>query len=227
MHGLHLLQEACLPVTVRVTVNHHNVHDLENIAALLLDDLGLPGFSTNEAERMGTARCNGQDVILTEEERRQACATLTALCSRYENRISATAGPLALASHFTDIEERLARGETEMAGRGTLSSCGGVFSKMAVLHDGTMVPCNLLPTLSMGVIGATPLQKAWLEHPAINGVRLRRQIPLRSLDSCRDCDYTGFCAGGCPASVLAKFSRLNVVDPAVCYRRYRQQWGVQ
>lgn len=223
LRGLRLLHEAGFPVTVRVTVNRHNVHDLENIAALLLDDLGLPGFSTNEAEQMGTARCNGQDVLLTEEERRQACRTLSALSSRYENRISATAGPLALASHFADIEKRLARGETEMAGRGTLSSCGGVFSKMAVLHDGTMVPCNLLPTLTMGVIGTTPMQQAWLHHPAINTVRLRRQIPLQTLPSCTDCAYTGFCAGGCPASALTKFAKLNTADPAVCYRRYRQQ----
>lgn len=223
LHGLRLLHEADFPVTVRVTVNHHNVHDLENIASLLLDDLGLPGFSTNEAEQMGTARCNGQDVLLTEKERQQASTTLTALCNRYENRISASAGPLALANHFADIERRMACGETEMAGRGTLSSCGGVFSKMAVLHDGTMVPCNLLPSLTMGRIGITPLRQAWLHHPAINTVRQRRQIPLQSLDDCRDCDYTGFCAGGCPASALAKFSQLNAVDPAVCFRRYLQQ----
>lgn len=222
MRGLRLLREAGLPVTVRVTVNHHNVHDLENIAALLLDDLGLPGFSTNEVEQMGTARCNGQDVLLTEEERRQACTTLTALCSRYENRISASAGPLALANHFADIENRLARGETEMAGRGTLSSCGGVFSKMAVLHDGTLVPCNLLPSMVMGNIGIDPLQKAWLHHSAINAVRNLTRIPLSSLASCGECDYSGFCAGGCPAAVMAKFGKLDAVDPGVCYRLYRQ-----
>ena len=227
IRGLRLLKEAGFPVTVRVTVNHHNVNDLDNIAALLLDDLGLPGFSTNEAEQMGTARCYGQDVLLTEEERQQAFTTLTTLSNRYNNRISATAGPLAMANHFADIEKRLARGETQMMGCGTLSSCGGVLTKMAILHDGTMVPCNLLPTLTMGVIGVTPLQEAWLYHPSINGVRQRRQIPLNSLPGCRDCDYTGFCAGGCPASVMAKFGKLNVTDPTICYRHYRQQGETQ
>lgn len=225
LRGLRLLQEAGLPVTVRVTVNHHNLHDLENIAALLLDELGLPSFSTNEAEQMGSARCPGQDVVLNEDERRCACATLAALNNRYDGRISAAAGPLALANHFADIEGRMARGETAMPGCGTLSSCGGVFSKMAVLHDGTMVPCNLMPTLRMGVIGIDSLHDAWLRHPVINEVRRRRQIPLRSLDTCRDCEYTGFCAGGCPASVMAKFSRLNVADPDGCFRRFRQTEG--
>lgn len=223
LRGLRLLQEAGFPVTVRVTVNHHNVDDLENIARLLLDDVGLPGFSTNEAEQMGTARCYGHNVVLTVAERRRAGATLTELTRRYKNRISATAGPLAMREHYTEIEKRMARGETETAGRGTLSSCGGVFSKMAVLHDGTMVPCNLMPTLTMGVIGTTPLQDAWLHHPAINGVRQRRQIPLQSLPGCEDCDYTGFCAGGCPATVLTKFGRLNAIDPTICYRLHREK----
>lgn len=220
LRGLRLLLEAGFPVTVRTTVNRHNVDDLENIARLLVEEVGLPGFSTNEAEQMGTARCYGQDVVLTEEERRRAMETLVALNERYGGRISAQAGPLSRARYFGDVEARLARGETEMPGRGTLCSCGGVFSKMAVLHDGTMVPCNLLPTLTMGVIGVNPLREAWQRHPSINAVRQRRQIPLRSLPACRDCPYAGFCAGGCPASVMAKYGRLNMRDPVYCYRIY-------
>lgn len=223
LRGLRLLVHAGFPVTVRVTINHHNVDDLENIALLLIDDVGLGGFSTNEAEQMGTARCHGQDVVLTEAERRQAMEALQAINERYGGRIGAQAGPLSRARHFAEIEERMARGETEMPGRGTLCSCGGVFQKMAVLHDGTMVPCNLLPKLTMGVIGINPLQEAWQHHPSINLVRQRRQIPLRSLPTCHDCDYAGFCAGGCPASVMSKYGRLNVIDPVVCYRAYKEQ----
>ncbi len=220
IRGLRLLHDAGFPVTVRVTVNHHNIDDLHNIAALLLDDIGLSEFSTNEAEQMGTARCYGQDVLLSEDERQQACDILTSLNHKYPNRLSATAGPMAMAQYFSDIEARLARGEVNLAGRGTLGSCGGVFSKMAVLHDGTMVPCNLLPTLTMGVIGSTPLQKAWLQHPSINTIRYRREIPLKSLDGCRDCEYAGLCSGGCPASVMTKFAQLLVSDPSVCYREH-------
>jgi SynChlorMet cassette radical SAM/SPASM protein ScmE len=220
LRGLRLLKEAGFPVTVRVTINRHNVDDLPNIAQLLIEDVGLPGFSTNEAEQMGSARCYGQDVVLTEEERRRVMEALAAVNERYGGRIGAQAGPLSRARHFAEIGERVARGETEMPGRGTLCSCGGVFSKMAVLHDGTMVPCNLLPTLTMGVIGVNPLQEAWLHHPSINVVRYRRQIPLKALGSCRDCRYSGFCTGGCPASVMSKFGKLNAIDPVMCYRAY-------
>ncbi|MBU1750147.1 MAG: radical SAM protein [Chloroflexi bacterium] len=221
LRGLRLLKAAGFPVTVRVTINRHNVDDLENVARLLIEDVGLGGFSTNEAEQMGSARCYGQDVVLTEEERRRVMQSLTAVDARYGGRIGATAGPLSRARHFSEIAERVARGETGQPGRGTLCSCGGVFNKMAILHDGTIVPCNLLPTLTMGVVGVNPIQDAWLHHPSINVVRYRRQIPLSALESCQDCAYTGFCAGGCPASVMSKFGQLNVIDPVICYRAYK------
>jgi SynChlorMet cassette radical SAM/SPASM protein ScmE len=221
LRGLRLLVEQQFPVTVRVTINRHNVGDLANIARLLLDEVGLSGFSTNEAEQMGSARCYGQDVVLSPEERQQAMDALMALNERYGGRIGAQAGPLSRAQFFEEIEAGLARGETGTPGRGTLCSCGGVFSKMAVLHDGTMVPCNMLPTLTMGVIGRQSLRDAWQRHPAINVVRQRRQIPLGSLPECRDCRYTGFCAGGCPASAMTRFGRLNTRDPDICYRIYQ------
>ncbi|MBN1967512.1 MAG: SynChlorMet cassette radical SAM/SPASM protein ScmE [Anaerolineae bacterium] len=220
VRGLRLLIEHGFPITVRVTINRHNVDDLERIAAFLLDELGLPGFSTNEAQPMGSARCYGEGIMLTPQERQRAMATLLRLADRYGNRISAQAGPLSRARMFDEIEARLARGETGQPGRGTLCSCGGVFSKMAVLHDGTMVPCNMLPMLTMGIIGVNPLKEVWQRHPSINVVRQRQQIPLRSLPGCADCDYAGFCTGGCPATVMAQTGQLNAIDPMTCYRHY-------
>jgi len=213
LRGLRLLIAHKFPVTVRVTVNKHNVDDLENIAHLLIDDVGLPGFSTNEADYMGAARCNGQNVMLTRDERQRAMETLVKLNNEYSGWIGAQAGPLSRAQMFTEIESHLARGETGMPGRGTLCSCGGVFQKIAVLHDGTMVPCNMLPTLTMGMIGVNSLKQAWQ----------RRQIPISTLETCQSCPYTGFCTGGCPATVMAKTGHLNARDPLTCYRIYKEE----
>lgn len=221
LSGLRLLKEAGFPVTVRVTVNRANLDDLPNIARLLLEEVGLENFSTNEAEQMGSARCYGDSVVLNRAERRQAMETLTMLNKKYNGRISAAAGPLALARHFAEIEESLAHGTKGLPGRGKLCSCGGVFEKMAVLHDGTMVPCDMLPKLTMGVLGLHSLADAWRCSPAINAVRCRRDIPLASLPTCQGCTYVGFCAGGCPASVMARYGRLNVRDPLVCYRIFK------
>jgi SynChlorMet cassette radical SAM/SPASM protein ScmE len=221
LRGLRLLVENGFPTTVRVTINRHNVDDLENTARLLLEDVGLPGFSTNEAYPMGSGKCSGESVILTRDQRQQAMDTLMALNERYGGRISALAGPLALAREFADIEARMARGETEMPGRGNLTSCGSVFHKLGIQHDGTIVPCHLLSALTMGVIGVDSLQEAWLHHPAINTVRQRRSIPIRSLPTCRDCRYAGFCAGGCPGTGMSITGELNARDPMSCYRIHR------
>jgi len=218
LRGLRLLVEAKFPATVRVTLNHYNINDLDNIARLLIDDVGLQSFSTNEVAAMGSARCYGENISLSNDERRWAMKKLTELNEQYGGKIEAAAGPLALAREVSDIEQHLSRGETEISGRGMLCSCGSVFGRMAVLHDGSMVPCNMLPTLVMGVIGMHSLQDAWLNSPAINAVRHRREVPLSALPECRDCRYTRFCNGGCPALVMAASRRLIGIDPLTCYR---------
>jgi len=219
--GLRMLKEAGLPVTARVTVNRTNLDDLPNIARLLLEEIGLESFSTNEVARIGSARCYGDSMVLTPTERRRAMVTLTALNDEYKGRISAAAGPLAQARHFAEIEETFALGKTGLPGRGKLCSCGGVFGKMSILHDGTIVPCDLLPTLTMGVVGLHSLVEAWRSSPAINAVRYRRDISIDSLPTCRGCTYVGFCAGGCPGSVMARYGRLNARDPLDCYRLFK------
>ena len=189
--------------------------------SLLLDEVGLPSFSTNEAFSCGIIQRQHEQIILTPEERRQAMDTLVALEERYEGRISATAGPLALAHDFARIDEALARGETGFPGRGTLSACGGSFTKLDVLHDGTIVPCLNLSSLHLGVIGQDNLQQIWLEHPLMLRMRQRHNVPLRSLDTCRDCPYAGFCTGGCPAGALFSSGELDGRNPMDCYRVHR------
>jgi len=218
VRGLRLLVDAGFPSTVRVTLNRYNIDDLEAIANLLLDDIGLTAFSTNEAGPLGTARCHGENIVLSHEQRRTAMKTLTELNKCYDNRISAMAGPLAMAEMVGEIDRLRNAGKNCMNGRGVLTSCGGVFSKMAILHDGTMVPCNLLPTLVMGVAGMHPIREVWLHSPAINAVRYRREIPITSITTCSGCSYAGFCTGGCPALVMAQKGRLLGIDPLSCYR---------
>ena len=94
---------------------------------------------------------------------------------------------------------------------------------MAILHDGTMVPCNMLPMLVMGVAGMHPVGEAWRTSPAINAVRYLRTIPLSALPGCSGCRYTGFCSGGCPATVMAKTGKLIGTDPRNCYRLFHRQ----
>ncbi len=119
LRGLRLLKAEGFPVTVRVTINRHNVHDLSAIARLLLDDIGLRSFGTNSADRFGSARCYGQDVVLNPEEWDSAVRTLKELLKQYPGRINASAGPLAFAEDMERIEKAMAEGLTGFAGKGT------------------------------------------------------------------------------------------------------------
>jgi SynChlorMet cassette radical SAM/SPASM protein ScmE len=221
LRGLKLLKEAGYPVTVRVTVNRHNVDDLENVAHLLLEEVGLPSFSTNEAYACGATDRTEGNIILTPPQRQKAMQILTRLAEQYDQRIRATAGPLILAQELQTMDEMLAAGQTSRSGRGTLSSCGGVFSEMAILHDGTMVPCHILSTLRLGTIGVDSLQKIWLNHPTMTGLRQRREIPLSSLETCQGCAYQGFCTGGCPGGAVFANRDFNTRNPMDCFRVHK------
>ena len=226
LRGLRLLKDNGFPVTCRVTINRHNVHDLANIARLLLDEVGLKSFGTNSADRFGSARCCGQDVVLAPREWDIAMRTMGELALRYPGRISASAGPLAFAKNVYKIGSALAEGKTGLPRRGKLSACGGVFNKMAILHDGAMVPCNMLPTMVMGKIGSTPLRDAWLLGREINILRERYETPVTAIPGCGDCRYAGFCTGGCPAAVFARHGTLKAVDEENCYKKYLEEKNV-
>jgi SynChlorMet cassette radical SAM/SPASM protein ScmE len=218
LRGLKLLKAAGYPVTVRVTVNRHNVDDLENVAHLLLEEVGLPSFSTNEAYACGATDRTEGNVILTPLQRQKAMQVLTRLSEQYDNRIAAQAGPLVMARELKNMDEMLANGQTCMPGRGRLSACGGVFNQFGILHDGSIVPCLSLSSVHIGMIGIDSLQDIWLHHPTMVALRQRREIPLSSLETCQGCAYQGFCTGGCPNGALYTNGDLNTRDPISCYR---------
>ena len=218
LHGLKLLKEAGYPVTVRVTVNRFNVDDLENVARLLLEEVGLSSFSTNEAYACGATDRTEGAIILTPAQRQLAMETLTRLSEEYDHRIGAQAGPLILAQELKTMDNMLTDGQTSRPGYGTLSACGGVFSTIAVMHDGTIVPCNILSTLHLGTIGVNNLQEVWLNHPIMTALRERRTISLSSLETCQGCVYLGFCKGGCPGGAVYACGDFNTRNPMDCYR---------
>lgn len=222
IRGLRLLVRAGFVAPVRVTVNRYNVDDLEETARLLLEEIGVPMLSTNEAFPCGIImEQHDEQLILTPAQRRQAMRTLVELAARYGDRIRASAGPLALARQLQQAEEGLAAGRSGMPGRGTLSACHCVFGKLAVHHDGTIVPCHLLGSLHLGHVGSDDLREVWLHHPTLDALRQRHNIPLSTLDTCRDCIYQGYCTGGDPAGALFLTGELNARNPMDCLRVHK------
>jgi SynChlorMet cassette radical SAM/SPASM protein ScmE len=218
LRALKLLKEAGYPVSVRVTINRHNVDDLENVARLLLEEVGLESFSTNEAYACGATDRSEGSIILTPTQRQQAMEVLTRLSKSYDRRIQAQAGPLAMAREMQIIDEMRAGGKTGRPGRGVLASCGCAFSKLSVLHDGVIVPCHVLSTYHLGIVGFNRLREIWSVHPTLSALRHRHEIPLSTLPTCQDCDYIGFCLGGCPGGAVHAYGEMNARNPMDCYR---------
>lgn len=226
IRGLRLLKEAGFPITVRVTVNRNNAGDLDNIAQLLLDDVGIPNFSTNDAMPMGTGCARQKSIVLTPAQRPVAMRNLVRLAAAYDGRITASAGSLALWRMFREMEHARKTGEQPRRWTmGTLSSCGCMFCKLAVHHDGMIAPCNMLAAASLGTIGKTPIRDIWKNHPLLKEMRERRSVRMEDIPGCRGCEWTPYCNGGCPATEFTRTGDLYRANPECCYRKFLAETG--
>jgi SynChlorMet cassette radical SAM/SPASM protein ScmE len=225
LRGIKILQRHRIPVTVRVTIHRHNVHDLENIAELLLDELSLPGFSTNAASYMGLCRQNAQSLQLTAAERSTAMKSLLALAGKYHGRVSAAAGPLAEARHWMEMERARHSRAPALVGAGYLRSCGGGFSQLAVRADGAIVPCSQMGHIDLGRINRDDLREVWHNHPELKRLRMRREIPLSEFAFCHGCEYIPYCRGNCPALAYTILGEENHPSPDACLRKFLEGGG--
>ena len=225
IRGIELLKKYDLPVSVRVTIHRRNVRDLDGIARLLLEDIGLGGFSTNSASHMGLCRQNAEMVQLTTQERSLAMEALLRLNKKYGNRISATAGPLAEASGWLEMEQARREGKEGLSGGGCLSGCGGPMQTIAVRADGVMVPCIQMSHMNLGRINEDDLKEIWQNHPELNRLRDRHNIPLSDFEYCRACDYIDYCTGNCPALAYMILGNVTHPSPDACLKRFLEEGG--
>lgn len=227
IRGLRLLKEAGFPATARVTLNRHNVGDLDNIARLLLEDVGLPGFGTNDAMPMGAGCDNQAGITLLPEQQLQAMEALARLEKQYNGRVTATAGPLAKGKSFGDMERARATGEKAARWQmGSLTACGCVFNKLAVHHDGVITPCNLLAGLELGRVNRDPIPTIWKTHPILKALKERRSIPMLEVPGCADCEWAPYCNGSCPGLAHSMTGDFNRANPHDCYRSFLQATGL-
>ena len=225
LNGLRSLMKYGLPVTVRVTVHKHNVNDLESVSKMLLEDVGIPSFSTNSASFMGLCRQNTEQVQLTTDERSVAMETLLRLSNQYNGRINAAAGPLADAKGWLKMEKARREGVDAIPGRGCLTGCGGVMSKLAVRADGIIVPCGQMGHIGLGRINKDDLKEVWQNHPELKRLRERGNIPLSDFDFCSDCEYINYCTGNCPALSYTITGMENHPSPDACLRQFLNDGG--
>jgi len=227
INGLFLLKKAGFPVTSRVTINRFNVDDLENIARLLLEDVGLQSFGTNDAMPMGAGCENQANIILLPEQQLKAMKILHRLEKQYNGKITATAGPLAKWKSYGEMEHARATGEkTTRWQMGYLTACGCVFNKLAVHHDGMISPCNMLPELEIGTINRDSIKTIWKTHSTLKAIKDRRKISMQQVQGCEDCEWAPYCNGSCPGLAQTMTGDFNRANPHDCYKRFLEETGL-
>jgi SynChlorMet cassette radical SAM/SPASM protein ScmE len=225
LQGLMTLQRHGVHAAVRVTIHRKNVNDLEGIAKLLLEDIGLPSFGTNSAGAMRLCRRNAEMVQLTVEDRMIAMETLLRLNRRYSGRIQAMAGPLAEARGWLDMEDARLTGKQLAPKRGFLTGCGCYREHLAVRADGVITPCTMLSQIELGRINRDDLGEVWRNHDDLRDLRERHRIPLSSFSFCDDCEYLHYCTGNCPGLSFAILGEVNHPSPDACLRKFLAEGG--
>jgi len=225
MQGLMTLRRHRVHVAVRVTIHRKNVNDLEGIAKFLLEDLRLSSFGTNSAGAMGLCRKNAEMVQLTTDERMIAMETLLRLTKKYNGRINATAGPLAEARGWHEMEEARLEGRASMPDRGALTACGCYRQSLAVRADGVITPCTMLSHIELGRINRDDLGSIWRDHEALNALRCRQEIPLSRFSFCEGCPYLNYCTGSCPGLSYTLTGEVNHPSPDSCLRKFLAEGG--
>jgi|WetSurSiteA1Bulk_404760.scaffolds.fasta_scaffold32165_1 SynChlorMet cassette radical SAM/SPASM protein ScmE len=225
IEGIRCLRRNGVPVAVRVTVHRDNVNDLEDIAHLLLEEIGLRDFSINSVSYLGKSIQNADQVLLTPEERSLAMATMIKLDKKYKGRINASAGPLAQGKNWMTIEKARRDGIQRLFNRGYLVVCKDAMKKLAVRADGVMIPCNQMSHRELGKINVDSLQEVWLNHPELKRLRERRKIPLSNFEFCSGCDYINYCAGSCPAMAYSYIGDEDHPSPDSCLKRFLEAGG--
>jgi len=146
------------------------------------------------------------------------------LLERYPGRLQANAGPQAKLKGYAEMEHARRTGEKATRGQmGYLTACGCVFSNLDILHDGTVVPCCMLPDLRLGNIVADSVEEIWRTHPALWALRERRRIPMQQVPGCEGCEWAPYCNGSCPGLAHQLTATLNRANPEDCYRRFLKE----
>ena len=221
IRGLRLLKDRGLPVTVRVTINRNNIDDLEKIGFLLLEDIGLNSFSTNETIPVGSDCAYPESVSLNPEEQLAAMKIMKKLVEKYPGRITGTSGPIAKLKSFREMVCAKETGKKTADWKmGYLSACGCVFNRIDILHDGTIVPCHMLPSLRIGDIRTHSLKEVWFHDNTLNALRLRRFKAMKDVEDCKGCEWVEFCNGGCPGLSFQLTGNICRANPCDCFRRF-------
>lgn len=220
IRSLKLLHNSGFPAVVRVTVNKYNMNDLPDIARFLLEDIGIKKISFMDTALIGRATQYEDNLVLSDSDFLQSLKVLQNLKLKYDDRLLLLGNFLGI-SYMADCSGDKKIGNNYSNGKpGFISACGAGYTRLAVLNDGTMVPCDRLSHMIVGVIGIHRLKDIWENSPSLNVARALYHFPLSSIPECNDCQFLEYCSGGCPGVVFENQNHLIGIDFKGCYKEF-------
>ncbi len=224
--GIQWLRGQEIDVSVQVTLHKGNVSHISEVTEFLIETLRVPTVFFNAALYLGKCCNYASDIQLSIPQYTDAMRKLVALKDRYPSNIGASSGPLADAFYWTHLHMG-SKGRMEIPWEGGhLTGCSCVFNDISVLSDGTIVPCHLLGSITLGNIATDNILDIWTKHEKLRFLRARRKISLNSFFFCKDCNFKNFCTGNCPALALNEFGIVNHPSKTGCLRDFLRDGGV-
>jgi radical SAM protein with 4Fe4S-binding SPASM domain len=198
MEGISILRSAGVPLGFFFTVNRLNAHRARETAELALS-LGR-WIKFNCFLDAGPGTDSGLNPGA--EQVRSAAASVLELAARFPGRISGAFLDLA------GLGAEASGGSGIPFGPESGPSCGGGRSKIAVMPDGWVTPCDHLPLVRLGSLLCGSLEEI-LTGPAMTAFAASYETRRHTLTRCGSCPLMPLCPGSCPAAPCSELSCLR------------------
>ena len=92
------------------------------------------------------------------------------------------------------------------------SACDYQKERITIKPNGEVVPCGLLINHNFGNIKNKKLKEIWYNKE----LQKIKDIKIREIETCKNCEYLGLCGGGCRVNSLYEFGDLFHKDTHAC-----------
>jgi radical SAM protein with 4Fe4S-binding SPASM domain len=198
MEGISRLRSSGVPVGFFCTVNRLNADRTAETAELALSLGRWIKFNCF----LDAGPCTDSGLLPDSGQVRTAAASVLDLAERFPGRISGAFLDLAR------LGAAASRGEGTPFGPSAGPSCGGGRSKLAVMPDGWVTPCDHLPGLRLGNLLRNTLEEI-LTGPGMNRFAASLETRRYTLGRCAGCHDARLCPGSCPAAPGSELTCLR------------------
>lgn len=183
-------------VKVSMTLNKMNKDDIPNFSRFL-KKIGVSKINIGNLMPCGRGKTIWKQA-LTKNEKRKTIKKIRDLNNQLGDKF------ILFESSFL-CEPKIGRSDKKIF---SFFGCRGGRTSCAILSNGDVVACKMLPNIVAGNLQKKTLKKIWKDNK--NWESWRNEIII---GKCKLCKYKKACRGGCKAISYFKYGNLNIPDP--------------